>query len=632
MSTNTSASSSRLSLSPLPSIFGLLAALIVFVALRASDGPVGPVVGLALAAVAFVARAAALMNPGDARALVVRAVIGHGALVVGGGLVFVASVDGGFVGGDVDAKGMLTALGLLLAVAGTAIVLVLELLMAQTRQMGFVDAARVARAGNTAVTVVAGIAMLAGIVFSANKADVRFELAYQAPTSPSGATLALVDAAACGDSKGKPEVFLFFERGSTAVPEILDYFKALEGKGVSLVTLDQALDPALAKALKVTKNGTVGLRCGGKTETWSVGAERDDAQKKLPKLDEEVRTRLAKITRDPVNVYFTVGHGERSVDESDKSGRAAAKNLKKLLEAQNVKPKKLGIGDGLSSEVPKDAGLVVVLGPTQPFLAEEVRTLVNYVDAGGAVAVFVDPAVSDAVDGAVDVRASLAPLFDALNVSVGGAELVNSKEYVKQSGTSADHVFVFATSFGSHKAVKTLNGARGKAALLFQSSQAVARKVDDKAIKVSMIARTRPATWTDTVKNRSFDEGSEKKDILDFAGVVEKGEGRALVVGDSDVVADVLLANEANAVFAYEAFAWLLRDDKEAGGPPTVSEDTPIRHTRDEDSVWFYGTVFGGPVVVFSAGMASLALRRRRRAPAAPATTTTTTTTKGGAA
>ncbi len=620
--TTTTTRTSTAGLGVAPTWAAALGVVVLFFAVRAGDGTLlVPGLGLVLVVVGLVLRGLALgrASTEGVRQLLMRAIAAHIAVVGGGVLICLTAVHGL---SDDDMGDALLAFGLLLVVGGIALIGTLELLMGQTRASGFVDEARVQRATSTAVTLVAGVAALAGIVYGVQRRDVRFELAFAAPTSPSGATLALVDTAACGDAKEKPEAFLFFERGSTALGEVRDYFDSLAQKGVRVTVLDQALDPPLAKALKVTKNGYIALRCGEKSESYNLGPERDDAQKKLGKLDEEVRNRLGKVTRDPVTVYMTVGHGERTLDESDKTGRSAAKSLKKLLEGQNVKPKKLGIADGLTSEIPKDAGLVVVLGPQQPFLPEEARTLAQFVDGGGSLALFLDPPVASLEDSgavsAVDVAGSLQPLLAALSLTTGGAELVNEKEYVKQSGTGADHVFVFSSSFGSHKAVKTLNGARGKAALLFLTAQSLAR-VDgadpkSKDLKVSMIARSRPATWSDTTPNRKFDEGSEKKDIYDFAAVVEKKigeqEARALVVGDSDVVADVLLANEANAVFAYETFAWLLRDDSTTPASITVNEDTPIRHTRDEDSLWFYGTVLAGPAVLIALG---LLLTRGRR-------------------
>jgi len=121
----------------------------------------------------------------------------------------------------------------------------------------------------------------------------------------------------------------------------------------------------------------VALRCGARSESYTVGADREDAAKKLKKLDEEIRTKLAKITKDPQSVYVTVGHGERSLDEAAKDKeRGSAKGLKKLIESTNAKLKKLGIAEGLTKAVPDDAALVVVAGPTEAFLAEEAIALV----------------------------------------------------------------------------------------------------------------------------------------------------------------------------------------------------------------------------------------------------------------
>jgi len=201
--------------------------------------------------------------------------------------------------------------------------------------------------------------------------------------------------------------------------------------------------------------------------------------------------------------------------------------------------------------VPDDAALVVVLGPERPFLPEEAASLASYVERGGALALFLDPSRPGTDD--IDVALSLQPVLQGLGVSSPAGEVMNDKEYVKQSGTAADHVFVFSTSFGTHKAVKTLNGARGKAALLFLSARAVKKTEAATSPKVSFIARSRPATFLDDNGNRRHDDPAEKRDIVDFAAAIEKKldgdrEARALVVGDSDVVADTLLQNEANAV------------------------------------------------------------------------------------
>ena len=619
--TNTSNTSNASNTFPIgPSILGLVAVLALFAGGRVmqdASATVAMVLALVLSAVAAVWRwrSARSVDADAGRAgrqsLLARAVAAHVAVAVGAAALLASAVLK--LSGDAD--NVATTIGLLLAVGGSAVLWALELLMSQTRSTGIVDAPRVQRASQTAVTLVAGLSALVAVVFGMQKSDARLELAYASPTSPSGATASVIDTAVCGAEQNKPEVFLFFERGSTALGEVADYFDGLKAHGARVQVLDQALDPALSKALKVTKNGTVAFRCGEKTDTISIGADREEAQRKVKKLDQDVRTKLGKLTRDPVTVYLTVGHGERSIDGSDKTGRAAGKNLKKLLDANNATTKKLGLADGLSDKVPDDAGLVIVFGPDRAFLPEEAAALSAYVARGGALAVFVDPARPGTDD--VDVALSLQPLLQTLGLHVTPGEVVNDKEFVKQSNTSADHVFVFSTSFGTHKAVKTLNGARGKAALLFLSAQALSKVEAAVSPKVSLVARSRPASFVDGNGNRAFDDGVEKREIVDLAAVVEikadgDKEGRAVVVGDSDVVADTLLANEANAVFAYESLQWLLRDDASVADGATVVEDAPIRHTRDEDTLWFYGTTLGGPALVLALGAVVVRVRRRR--------------------
>jgi hypothetical protein len=596
---------------------GALLALFVGGRLFAQPSPALFSVAIVAALLGAVARRPTGVDAG-VRRLLRSAVAAHVAIAAGTGLFFIRAKSDG---ADDDLRNILWSLGLLFVVGGATLIALLESLMAQARPSGVVEPARVERAVRTAVTLLAAIGFLVGTTYAVHKRDVRFDLAYAAPSTPSGATRALLDTAVCGEAKEKPEFFLFFERGSGARAEVDDYFAALAGHGARVTTLDQAYDPALSKDLKVTKNGTIAVRCGARSESYALGVDRDEAQKKLPRLDTEMRTRLGKVSRDPVTVYFTVGHGERSFDENDKSGRASGKALKRLVEARNGKAKKLGVADGLSNRVPDDAGLVVVLGPTQPFLPEEARALTSFVDGGGAVALFLDPPApgTNAETGADAAAASLQPVLVALGIDVGGHELVNDKEYVKQSGTMADHAFLFSTSFGAHKSVKTLSGYRGRAALLFQQAQKVTRRDGGSADapKVAMIARSAAATWEDTTADRRFDGTSEKRGVLDFAGAVEKKvgdkEARGLVVGDADVVGDVLMTNEANAVFAWEALLWLLRDDDAPAGGVTVDEDVPLRHTRDEDTVVFYGTVLGAPTMLVVVGLVSVQLRRRRR-------------------
>lgn len=489
---------------------------------------------------------------------------------------------------------------LVVFVTHTGILLAIELTGAPMRAAGFVEMRRVKQAAGTAATLAFAFGGLALLNVAAAKVEWRKDLSFAAPTSPSHATLSLLEA-----SERDVELFLFFEKGSPVLTELGDYFDGLEKAGAKMTVLDQALDAGLAKDLKVSRNGTVAFRSGERSETWYVGTDRDAARRKVRKIDEEVRTRLSKLTRDAKTLYFTTGHGERGERAAKPGERAAASTFAKLAKALNAKIKPLGLREGLGAKIPDDADAVIVHGPESKFLPGEVEALKAYVESGGSVMLLLEPGTDHGLE----------PVLEVLGVEGPTAPLLNEQEFVRRTHTNADHAFLFAASFASHKSVKALNDARGRVALLFLRAGELGRANGSKA-KVTFIARSRSGTFADENDNGRFDEGEAKK-VRDFAAAAEvpvegKPEARGIVVADSDVLSDALLITEANAAFGYEAVLWLLRDDA-AGGAVDMDDDVPIVHTRDEDSFWFYGTTVVAPALVLLAGLLFVRSRRRRR-------------------
>jgi hypothetical protein len=495
-------------------------------------------------------------------------------------------------------------------ICGLSSLVVIGMLFAAAGPVRYVarfDAARIYSAAGRGLSVSMAIAALCLVNFAVVQTDWRHDLSYGGPSKPSPATRSIIEAA-----DGEIEVFLFFAQGSPVLAEILDYFESLKGMGVKLVVTDHALNPSLSEELKVSRNGTIAFRVGDRSESWFLSDKKKNARRKLKKIDAEVRTRLSKTTRDKKTVYFTRGHGERPPKKVKKGERLGGSSVGKLLKSLNAKEKNLGVADGLGNQIPDDADLVVVFGPTKPFLDEEVATLIEWTKNEGALLLLTDP----------DVDHNLEKLYEALQLKSPSIEICNDKEYIKSSRTIADHAFIFSTSFTSHKAVKTLSSVRGKAAVFFLRSGHLARmaadpKAPSERYRITSLARTRGGSFQDVLPNRAFDAKQEARKVLDVAlaveGISKSGHGlRAVAVGDSDAFADGLLGNEANQLFAYESILWLLRDDQTEMGTPQLEEDVPIRHTRDQDVVWFYGTVFAVPCFLFGCAFLAMPSRRRR--------------------
>ena len=92
-------------------------------------------------------------------------------------------------------------------------------------------------------------------------------------------------------------------------------------------------------------------------------------------------------------------------------------------------------------------------------------------------------------------------------------------------------------------------------------------------------------------------------------------QGRAVVIGDSDVLSDAVLQNPGNLYLAADSTRWLLGDDA-VSGTITAETDAPIQHTRAQDVAWFYSTIFAAPALVLAAGFG--VTRRKRRSRSSP--------------
>jgi hypothetical protein len=85
-------------------------------------------------------------------------------------------------------------------------------------------------------------------------------------------------------------------------------------------------------------------------------------------------------------IYFTQGHGEKQIDDMDKTGYSTVKGQ---LEKENyiVKPLNLIV----EGKVPMDASVIVVAGPTSEPFPNELDLLDGYLKGGGSVLLLLDP-------------------------------------------------------------------------------------------------------------------------------------------------------------------------------------------------------------------------------------------------
>jgi hypothetical protein len=446
------------------------------------------------------------------------------------------------------------------------------------------------------------VALMFPVNYIAQRNEVSYDVAYFQTTRAGESTLAIVN------KLSEPvEATLFFAPGSDVGREVRPYFDTVAAASNGMLTIneiDQALAPALAEELKIRDNGYIALKMGDSLEKFKIGTELKRAKRELKKLDETFQKTLLKVTQGQRNAYFVVGHGEANFRERDDTLRKL--NLfKKVLQSQNFKTANLGVAEGLANAAPDDADLIILAGPTEPLLPEEIEVLTGYLDGGGAMMILADPG-GDPMTG----------LLDHLGVQIGEHPLAHAKAHISQSRSIGDRVLLATNRFGSHPSVKTLAKNGTTMGLIVPTVVSVETKGDPPG-KVSTMVRTFPDTWADTTPNRQKDTNEIGKvhDIAVASTGPEVAGGtpwRAVVMGDVNWAADpVLQFSQGNQVFAFDVVRWLVGDD-DIQGVVNNEEDVKIQHTRDEDWAWFFLTVLGIPVLVLGSGILFVLARRMR--------------------
>ncbi|MGQ0507851.1 MAG: Gldg family protein [Myxococcaceae bacterium] len=447
-------------------------------------------------------------------------------------------------------------------------------------------------------------------VYVATVRDVKKDFSYFRTTRAGTSTIKVVQGLT------EPvQVALFFPPANEVREQVMEYLSDLQSASpkLEIQQYDQAVDPAKARELSVVNNGALVISRGAKREQLNLGTDLERARNSLRTFDQDFQKRLLQVTRARRVVYVTTGHGERNEEKGGPDSRSGSSGVKTLLSALNLDMKNLSAAEGLATEVPSDAGAVLVLGPTKPFLPEEAAALVRYVRRGGRLLAAIDPQVGK------DFEALFAPL----GVRMVSSVLADDRAYLNRTSQVSDRSASVVASFTSHPSVNTLSQYSGRVPVFLQESGAFELiQPKPEGLSTEATVRTLPSTFNDLNGNFNFDPPAETRKSWDFAiavtakqaaGKTQAEEGRALLFADSDVLADLFISgNRANEALILDSLKWLSGDEA-ISGTVNSEADTPVQHTKKDQVVWFYATVFLAPALVLACGF-WVTRRRRPRA------------------
>jgi hypothetical protein len=513
--------------------------------------------------------------------------------------------------------GALAALWPAVWVASAFPLLLVEIAYAAVARAPRLEIGRIRDAVFTGFGLAGAIIFAFSAYYVSSERDKKLDLSYFRTARPGESTRKIVR------SLDQPiTVSIFYPPANEVREEVYGYFSDLakESKLLEVKSYDQAVDPQKAKEVGVSGNGVVAISRGTRKELLSVGLELESSRTQLKNLDKEAQKRLLQVARPARNVYLTTGHGERTFDPtSDTDKRLTLKDLRDLMTQQSYTVRSLGAAEGLATDVPNDASVVMIIGPTKEFLPEETQSIARYLERGGRLLVALDP------DGAADAGVDLDATLKLTGLHYNKTILANDQIYARRTQQQVDRTNIATGSYSSHPSVTSLSHLGMRAPMvLFGAGSLEEVKGKDASLSIDFSVRAHPATWMDTNKNFTYDTGEVKKAYNLAAAVVKKKAGgkpaeemRALVVADSDAVADTLITNPGNAYFVLDGLKWLVGDEG-ITGEISSEADVPITHTRKQDVTWFYTSIFGVPALVLGFGW-SMSARRRRSRRAAPA-------------
>jgi ABC-type uncharacterized transport system involved in gliding motility auxiliary subunit len=503
-----------------------------------------------------------------------------------------------------------------LAMAGLACTLLY--ILSQWRDVARSFSGRNARLGSlAAASVVVVLAILVAINYLAKRHNKRWDWTAARQFSLSDQTKKVLH----GLERpmrvrvfAKPEDFGRFR-------ERLDEYQ-YESKQVSVEYIDPDRRPTLANQDKVTQMNTVVLEYDGRTERVTSDTEQA-LTNGLIKVIQGKQTKL----------YFVQGHGERSTDDSERTGYSS---IAGLLGSENFATDKLVLAQ--QRQVPADATVLVIAGPKQDFFPAEIEALKAYLAKAGKVLFLLDP--RERADS--PPLTNLVALLKEWGIDVGDDVVINvpGDMQVKDGETvdvtalaslpNSDGTFVLAAKYNQHPIIQ---GFRVLSA--YRMSRSISASASGSGGRTAQaLVETTDTSWAETDLKRLTTSGQvarepakgDKGGPVSIAAAVsapvadapagdqnpaqDKPETRLAVFGDSDFGSNGLLGFQGNHNLFMNAVNWLAQQENLISIRPRDPQDRRVTLTASQQSWIRLLTIFVIPGLILAAGVQTWWRRR----------------------
>lgn len=439
---------------------------------------------------------------------------------------------------------------------------------------------------NTAVGSLFFVAIIAGLNFLAYRYNTRFDLTAEKVYSLSPQSLQVLNALT------KPlQIEAFVEGGiDPGLEEQLDTYRAASDK-VSYRIIDPDREPELAERYGVKAYNTVHLTYG-------------DAKTQVTDPTEENLTNaLIKLTRASSQTVCVIeGHGEPDLEDADRPNGFAL--VKQALENETYQVKKVLLAS--LDKVPDDCSLVLVAGPTRPYLAQELPQLDAYIKRGGRVLFMLPPQRAQ----------EFASLLEPYGVKLGEDIVVDQVVRLFQ-GPALGLAPLVDTYDTTQEITKELKGRT-----IFPMTRSVSAAADGKpGVKATELVKTSPSSWAETdltalfQKQEAVLQETDRKGPVPIAVAVELDlkqlggadgkDARLAVFGSSEFAENRNLEGTFfNRDLLLNTVGWLAGQSDLVSIRPRALRASRVNFTEREGRAIFYLSVLVLPELLLLTGLA----------------------------
>jgi ABC-type uncharacterized transport system involved in gliding motility auxiliary subunit len=367
--------------------------------------------------------------------------------------------------------------------------------------------------------------------------------------------------------------------------------------------IDPDKKPAVAQNYGITAYNTTVIEYRGRTERITTSTEED------------LTNAIIKVTRErKKKILFLTGHGEKDIESDERNGFSA---VKKAIEKENYDVETLLLAE--KTEFPEDGDVLVIAGPQKPLLPNEIQMINSFVDRGGKVLALLDPGYDHGLtdflaDWGVEVSDDLVVDVSGIGRLFGaGAQMPIVAQYENHAITER---------FGNVMTAYPL-----AAAVKINSST-------DSGVTVKALAKTTASSWAEKdgiskFQRREpieFNPGEDLKGPITIAAVATKtinssdGEtsvsngtsrdARLVVFGDSDFASNNFFNFQANGDLFMNAISWLAEEEDLVSIRPRNPADRRLILTEAQSRLIFIFSVIVLPAVVLGTAITVYVKRR----------------------